>query len=281
MTTKAFSIKIGGADAKKRIDAHLASIFPDHSRNYFQTLIANGGIFVNGKSVKKDYRVRVGDDVAIRFAATEEVDLSPDSAVPFFVVRDENDFAVVEKPAGVVVHPSHTHKKGTLVNGLLARWPQIKGVGDPSTDSGQENLRPGIVHRLDKETSGLMVIAKTQPMFVWLKKQFKEGLVSKRYYALVVGRLREKEGVISAPIGRIGTKQAVIIPLHKGFSGKAYKSRNATTGFKVSAFYKGFTLVEAQPKTGRMHQIRVHFKHLGHPVAGDKKYASRKQQKSL
>lgn len=276
MTIPTSSFKVERKNARTRIDALLVSFFSHlYSRGYFQVLIAKGSVFVNGKSVQKDYRVREGDEVSVRLLAPEAISLLPDPAVPFAVVYDGDDFAVIDKPAGVTVHPSVTCKKGTLVNGLLARWPCIKRVGEDS-------MRPGIVHRLDKETSGLMVIPKTQPMFLWLKKQFKEGLVTKRYLALVTGKLLKKEGEITAPIGRLGMKQVVVSAAHhKGLSGKAYKSRFASTGFKVSAFYDGFTLVHAYPKTGRMHQIRVHFKHLGHPVAGDKKYASRARQKLL
>ena len=291
MTTKASSIKAEEKDAGTRIDTLLASRFPAYSRSYFQALIANGGVFVNphttrgvgvnGKVVEKDYRAHAGDTIKVNFEEPEKPSLEPDPSVPFRVVHDEPDFAVIEKPAGVVVHPSHTHKKGTLVNGLLAKWPEMKGVGDPSTGSGQEILRPGIVHRLDKETSGLMVVAKTQPMFLWLKKQFQEGKVKKRYSALVYGVPKMAQGEIDVPIARMGQKQVAASRMHKGFSGKVGKSRNARTGFKISALYDGFALVEAEPKTGRMHQIRVHLKHLGHPVAGDKKYASRRQLKLL
>ncbi len=257
-----------------RIDALLAVFFSQYSRAYFQALIAKGNVSVNGKNIKKDYRVRGGDEVSVQFSALEEISLLPDSSVPFSVVYDGEDFAVIDKPAGVVAHPSHTYKKGALVNGLLARWPEIKGVGE-------DPLRPGIVHRLDKETSGLMVIPKTQAMFLWLKQQFKEGLVSKRYIALVIGRLPKEEGEIIVPIGRAGIRQVVMSARRKGLPGKARTFRFASTRFKVSARYDGFTLVSVYPKTGRMHQIRVHFKHIGHPVAGDKKYASRARQKLL
>ena len=164
------------------------------------------------------------------------------------------------------------------MNGLLARWPELR-------DIGEDPLRPGIVHRLDKETSGLLVIAKTQLMFEWLKKQFRDRNVTKTYIALVSGRITKSEGEITVPIGRLKAKQIAVSPpstnRNKRVSGNVNKSRNASTGFKILGFYDGFTLVEAYPKTGRMHQIRVHFKYLGHPLAGDKTYASRRVLNTL
>lgn len=253
-----------------RLDKFLTLHFSSSSRGALQRLIQKGNVKVGEKVREKDYLVRAGDKIAIDFEAEEGMSAERDRSVPFSVVYDGDDFAVVDKPAGVVVHPSHAHKKGTLVNGLLARWPQIKIVGEDS-------LRPGIVHRLDKETSGLMVVAKTQPMFMWLKKQFKEGLVSKKYLALVVGNMRATEGEVVAPIGRKGAKQVVAL----GTARNVKKPRQAKTEFRVLSLYGGFTLVEVRPKTGRMHQIRVHLKHLGYPVAGDKQYASGTQQKLL
>lgn len=240
----------------------------------FQTLIANGGVFVNKKKTKKHYRVRAGDVITFTVPEQEKPSMEPDATVPFSVVADDPEFAVIDKPAGVVVHPSHTHKKGTLVNGLLAKWPSIKGVGE-------DPLRPGIVHRLDKDTSGLMVIAKTQPMFLWLKKQFQERKVKKRYNALVHGKPKKDEFEVAVSIGRLGTKQVAVKNENRGFSGKVNKSRFARTGFKFLASYDGYSLLDAIPEAGRMHQIRVHLKYAGYPLVGDQKYSSRKQYKQL
>lgn len=255
------------------MDKFLVSRFPDHSRSYFQRLIEKNKIAVNGRPVEKDTPLKAGDLVSGEFEAVSEISVAPDDSVKFKVVYDAKEFAVVEKPAGLVAHPSATHKFGTLVNGLLARWPEIAGVGESV-------LRPGIVHRLDKETSGLMVVAKTQSMYFWLKKQFQDRKVNKKYTALVFGKLRQEEGEISIPIARHKMKQITAPHDNKRFSGK-YKSRNASTGFKVLGFYDNFTLVEASPKTGRMHQIRVHFKHIGHPLVGDKTYAPKRALSSL
>ena len=274
MTTKTFSIRVEAGEAGTRLDKFLAKRFPDHSRAYFQKLIEKGKVTVNGRPAEKDASLKAGDLVSGEFEPVGEISITPDSSVKFRVVCDAKEFAVVEKPAGLVTHPSATHKSGTLVNGLLARWPEMAGVGESA-------LRPGIVHRLDKETSGLMVVAKTQPMYLWLKKQFHDRKVEKKYIALVFGKMSRKEGEISVPIARHKTKQITVPGVNKEFSGNAYKSRKASTGFKVLGFYDDFTLVEASPKTGRMHQIRVHFKHIGHPLVGDKTYASRRVLSAL
>lgn len=274
MTTQRSSIKVAPADAGTRLDIFLVSHFPARSRSFLQQLIEGGNIQVNGASVKKHYRIKAGDVIEVHLKEEETASVEPDPTVPFRVVHDEKDFAVVEKPAGVVTHPSHTHKKGTLVNGLLARWPEVREVGE-------DPMRPGIVHRLDKETSGLLVVAKNQPTFEWLKKQFQDRTVAKTYTALVSGKLAKNEGEIVVPIGRLKAKQIAISGVRTKAFGSANKSRNASTGFKNLGFYDGFTLIEAYPKTGRMHQIRVHFKHIGHPLAGDKIYASKKVLETL
>jgi len=306
MTTQKFSIKIGSDKQGERVDKFLSLEIKGYSRKYFQNLIKAGGIKVNGKATGKDYILKIGDIVEGCAEEPEMASLEPDSKVKFGVVFDGKDFAVIDKPAGLVVHPSHTHKKGTLVNGLLARWPEIRGVGDPSASSGQDNLRPGVAHRLDKETSGLMAVAKSQPMFLWLKKQFQDRKVEKKYIALVYGNIIQNEGEIAVPIGRLGVKQVAINSVNKGLLGNVNKSRNARTGFKILARYSGFTplevavprssglapkararlltgftLVEATPYTGRMHQIRVHFKYLGYPIVGDKKYAGKRISKVI
>lgn len=274
MTTQKFSIKIGSDKQGERVDKFLSLEIKGYSRKYFQDLIKEGGVKVNGKTTGKDYILKIGDVVEGRAEEPEMASLEPDSKVKFGVVFGGKDFAIIDKPAGLVVHPSYTHKKGTLVNGLLARWPEIRGVGEDS-------MRPGIVHRLDKETSGLMAVAKNQPMFLWLKKQFQDRKVEKKYIALTYGDIIQNKGEITAPIGRLGVKQVAINSVNKGLLGNVNKSRNARTGFKILARYNGFSLVEATPYTGRMHQIRVHFKYLGYPVVGDKKYAGKRISKAI
>ena len=187
-------------------------------------------------------------------------------------IYENKDVLVINKPAGIVVHPDKEYKTGTLIQEILKTHPEIKNVGE-------DKNRPGIVHRLDKDTSGIMIIAKNQPTFEYLKKQFRERLVKKTYLALVVGELKNKKGLIDFPIGRSRKS-----PLRRLASPDARgKLREAITEYKVLEFFDidstsdvgKFTLVEAYPKTGRTHQIRAHFKAIGHPVVCDKLYSKK------
>ncbi len=266
MTTKILDFKVQKKDQKKRLDKFLSEKFKNYSRSHLQKLIEDGFVLVNKSKKEKKYKLKEGDEIKIFLKQKEEPSLDPDCSISFNVIFENKDFLVLEKPAGLVVHPSLSHKKGTLVNGLLAKYPKIKNVGE-------DPLRPGIVHRLDKDTSGLMVIAKTDEAFFWLKSQFKEKKVKKTYTALVFGNIKENKGTIKAKIARSGQKQ---ITLGRGRHKKIRKTKEAETEFKVKKHIDKFTLVEAYPKTGRMHQIRVHFAHIGHPLVGDKKYAPKK-----
>jgi len=259
--------KVSPEDNKKRLDKFLSENLPQYSRSYIQKLIEGGFVFVGGKIKTKKYSLKESEKIKVILKEPEVSALESDDKIKFDIVFEDDDFAVINKPAGLVVHPSESHKKGTLVSGILAKWPQVKGVGE-------DPLRPGIVHRLDKETSGLMMVAKNNEMFFWLKRQFQERKVAKKYLALVFGVLKEKEGEINAPIGRVGMKQ-VTLKRGRGYK-KVTKTREAKTKYKVLEEFDGYSLLEVSPKTGRMHQIRVHFAHIGHPVVGDKKYASKK-----
>ncbi len=184
------------------------------------------------------------------------------------IIYEDNDLIVIDKPTGLLVHPSTSlgtsPQQKTLVDWLINKYPEIRSVGDSPE-------RPGIVHRLDEETSGLMVIAKNQKTFDWLKKQFQERKIEKKYLALVVGKLKDKKGIITKAIGRSrkrGIKQTItpIVP-----------RKEAITEYRVIKEYNNYSLVEASPKTGRMHQIRVHVASIGHPIAGDKIYKFKRQ----
>lgn len=184
------------------------------------------------------------------------------------IIYEDNDVLVLDKPAGLVMHPSPTHKTGTLVDFLLSQYPKIKNVGeDPS--------RPGIVHRLDKDTSGVLIIAKNNRAFQYFKKQFQERKVTKKYLSLVIGQPPKNEGTINTYLARSQndkTKQKVsLLPLSRG------KIRRAITDYKIIKKYKNYTLLELQPKTGRLHQIRAQLSWLGCPVAGDTKYKKKRQ----
>lgn len=187
------------------------------------------------------------------------------------IVFENKDILVINKPAGLIVHPVRKGQKDTLVDELLAHCPEIKNVGDPSTSSGQVNLRPGIVHRLDKDTSGLMVIAKNNPTFNYFKKQFQERKITKKYLALVRGRVKDEKGTITKSISfskKDRKKRSALLN---------EKSKRAWTGYKVIKRFSDYTLLEVEIKTGRTHQIRVHLSSIGHPIAGDQQYKFKRQ----
>lgn len=259
----------------QRVDKLLQEQFKEYSRAFLQKLIKSGNINVNGKIAKQSYILKEGDVVLAEFPEKEEKSLESDKSIKFEILYEDDNVAAINKPAGLAVHPSENPlaaMDGTLANGLLAKYPAIKNVGE-------DPLRPGIVHRLDRDTSGVMIIALNNEAFQFLKNQFKERKTTKRYIALVIGDMKKEKGVISLPIARkrsLPTKQ-VAVKNEKQARGKI---REAVTEYRVSRHLiidgKPYTLIEAFPKTGRLHQIRVHFSAIGHPVAGDEKYGSKK-----
>lgn len=263
----------GKEESGTRLDKFLAKKFPDFSRSYFQKLIRKGKVLVNKENAEISYRLKENDEIALDLILPEAITLSPDEKLlkQIKIVYENEDIIVIDKSAGIVAHPSATHKRGTLVNALLAYCPAIANVGEDKT-------RPGIVHRLDKDTSGLMVIAKNNDAFMHFKRLFQTQGVEKRYAALVAGEIIPNDGVINLSIARSKTIPAKQVALQSKIDKFKAGARNAITYFKVLKRYKGWTLVEARPKTGRMHQIRVHFRAIGHPIANDKKYAFRRQK---
>lgn len=197
---------------------------------------------------------------------TNKVKLEPDSSIPISVVYEDENIIVINKQAGISVHPSINEPGGTIANALVARYPEIKNVGD-------DPMRPGIVHRLDKDTSGLLVVAKNQETFEFLKKEWQSGQVIKKYLALVWGHPKEKGEIISELARSLKDfrKRVVIKPGKNNIKGKL-----AVTEYRVIKKYKDFSLLEVIPKTGRTHQIRVHMASIGHPVVGDKVYGNKK-----
>ena len=247
------------ADAPgERLDRFLAGRHADLSRSHVSALVGRGLVKVDGCCVKASYRLRGGEAVEVELLPPPPSRLTPQD-IPLAVVYEDADVLVVDKPAGMVVHPAPGHPVGTLVNALLGRIPELARL--------EEGERPGIVHRLDRDTSGLMVVAKSRRAHEHVARQLKEREVRKVYNALVEGRLEPDEGVIEAPIGRDARNRKRMAIVHGG--------RDASTAYRVVGRLPGYTLIEAYPRTGRTHQIRVHFASLGHPLASDGVYGGR------
>ncbi len=236
--------------------------------------IKSGNILVNNKKVKPGYLLRPPDAISSKFKVQREK-LIPNRNIKVKIIHQDKNIIVINKPAGAQVHPDNKEKFNTVANWLVAKFPEIKDVHDSSNSPGQASLRPGIVHRLDKDTSGVMVVARNQKAFEELKKLFQEHKVEKKYLALVYGKLKDKKGKIEKPIARAATYKKQVIAGRKTKT----KIREAATEYKVIKEYQNYSLVEAMPQTGRMHQIRVHLFSIGHPIVGDKLYALKKYKK--
>lgn len=268
------AIKIDADFASCRIDKFLAEQYPDKSRVYWKNRIESGCVVVNGKTAKPTYKLKTGDRISIMPETKTEKDKNAEQKYEtpkINIIYEDNDVIVLDKPAGIPVHEASSYKGPTVVDFLVEHFPGIKDVGE-------DKARPGIVHRLDKDTSGVLIAAKNNNSFRTLKDQFKNRLVQKTYIALVYGNVPDDHGAIDLPIGRSRSNpkmQTAIDPKKK----PNIKAREALTLYNVKKRFKDFTLLEAVPKTGRMHQIRVHLKALGFPIAGDKKYFSRKFMK--
>ena len=255
-----FTILAGDADHNRRLDAIVAAHLPDCSRSLAANLIGNHKILVDNQPKKPGYRVKFGEQIHGRIPAPEAVEYKPES-IPLDILYQDNDVVVLNKPAGLVVHPAPGHASGTLVNALLHHCPDLGGIGG--------EIRPGIVHRLDKDTSGTIVVAKNAAALEALAKQFKDRTVRKTYLALVYGELKKDAGTIDLPIGRH--------PVHrKQMSTTTRKGRPAETVWQVREQFPGIALLELTLKTGRTHQIRVHCAAMGRPVVGDPIYRNRK-----
>jgi 23S rRNA pseudouridine1911/1915/1917 synthase len=252
------------------LDRYLARALPDVSRSQIQRLIRQGRVKVDGKAARPSSQVGIGMQVVARIPSPPSDEVTP-QPIPLDVIYEDDDLLVINKPAGMVVHPAQPqggpaggHRTGTLVNALLARYPDLS-VGDRG--------RPGIVHRLDRDTSGLMVVAKTQAALEHLRGQFKSRQVSKTYLALVHSRPPAPEGVIEAPIGRDPRqrKRMAVVP----------GGRKARTSYRLLEELGDYSLLAVSPETGRTHQIRVHLAWLGLPVAKDAVYGRRRDTLGL
>ena len=245
-------------EAYKRIDQYLANLLP-LSRTAIQRLIKEDLVRVNKKEIKANYKTHPEDEVEVRIPGPTPLSLMPEP-IPLDILYEDEHLLIVNKPSGLVMHPAPGHYSGTLVHALLYHCKDLKGIG------GRE--RPGIVHRLDKDTSGVLVIAKSDQAHRHLSEQFKEHTVHRIYVALIQGVMKKNSGIIDLAIGR-DTKD------RKKISPKTIKPRHAVTHFRVVKRYKDATLLSLRPETGRTHQLRVHLSHLHHPVAGDKTYGGR------
>jgi 23S rRNA pseudouridine1911/1915/1917 synthase len=243
------------ADGDARLDKYVCAQVPELSRTQVQRLIAAGNITVNGQKAKPGHRLSPGDRIDVNIPPTPPQELKPE-AIPLKIIYEDDDLLAVDKPAGLAVHPAPGHPAHTLVNAILAHFPHLADIGDW--------LRPGVVHRLDKDTSGVMLVAKNSAAQANLSKQFKSHSVTKAYLALVKGKLEPESGIIEADIGRDPRNRKKMAVVAQG--------REARTEYRVIKYIGGYTLLEVMPETGRTHQIRVHLAAIGFPVVGDKVY---------
>lgn len=241
----------------ERIDKYLTDYLKNHSRSFLQKLIKDGHVFVNGKAVRSNYRLRDEDRIELTVPEPLQTDILPEDLQLDIVFEDES-VLVVNKPKGMVVHPSAGHASGTLVNGLMfhcgERLSGINGV-----------LRPGIVHRIDMDTTGLLIVCKDDQSHNCIAAQLKEHLITRRYHALVKGRFRDMEGVIDAPVGRNPSNRLKMAVNEQN-------GKHAVTHYRVLEQFSSCAYIECRLETGRTHQIRVHMSSIGHPLIGDTLY---------
>lgn len=257
-------IRVVEEDIKDRLDIYISSKLDDLSRSVAQKLVKDGKVRVDGRVKKPKYTVKTGEEISVEIEDDSIEIVAEDIYIE--VVYEDEYVAVVNKPQGMVVHPATGNYSGTLVNGLMYHLDSLSDL------NGSD--RPGIVHRIDKETSGLLIVAKNNFAHEHLAEQLKAHTTNRRYYVLVEGVIKEDDGVIDAPIGRHKTDR-------KKMTVTEESERNAVTHFNVLQRFKDYTLIEAKLETGRTHQIRVHMKYINHPVVGDKTYGYKNQKFNL
>ena len=258
MVTHEFKIEDTALDMQ-RIDKVLPLLNQDWSRSQIQDWIKEGQVEVNGKRVKSNYKVKLSDAIVVTEAEAVEADIQPEN-LNLEIYYEDEDVAIVYKPKGMVVHPSAGHYSGTLVNGLMYQIKDLSGING--------EIRPGIVHRIDKDTSGLLMVAKNDVAHRNLVEQLMAKTVTRKYKALVHGHIPHEFGTIDAPIGRNPKDRQAMDVVDNG--------KEAITHFNVIENFNQYTLVECQLETGRTHQIRVHMKYIGYPLVGDPKYGPKK-----
>ena len=253
-----------GVSEIQRLDLFLKDRLKKISRSKIQKAIKEGQVTVDGLPVKSGHKLKPGEVVEILSEeSTPDIELEPQE-IKLNIIYEDSQVIVIDKPAGLTVHPGAGQPRGTLVNGLVFFYPEIKNVGSP--------LRPGIVHRLDKDTSGLMVVARTQAAYHSLRRQFEDRSVEKVYLGLAAGRFKDKKGIIDLPVGRHPAER-------QKMSVKSRKPRVAITRYEVLREFKHSTLLALKPLTGRTHQLRVHLSALGHPLLGDSRYGQTDEKK--
>ena len=257
------TIKINEESVGKRIDSFIPSIKKDISRSMVQKLIKEENIKVNGKETKHSYKLKLNDEIEISIPEAKEIDLKAQD-IPLDIIYEDDDIIVINKPKGMVVHPANGNPDGTLVNAVMAICKDsLSGIGG--------EIRPGIVHRLDKDTSGAIIVAKNDKAHINLSEQLKEHKVKKTYLALVRGIIKENEATINMPISR-SNKDRKKMDVNK-------EGKEAITHFKVLRRYKNkYTLLQINLETGRTHQIRVHLSYIGYPIIGDEVYSNGKNE---
>ena len=250
----------------ERLDAFLARAVADLTRSAAQRLIDEGCVLRNGKTAKKNDKLNTGDTIEVTIPEVKETEIVP-TEIPLDIVYEDEDVLVINKPKGLGVHPAAGHQEDTLVNGLLfAKAGELSGING--------ELRPGIVHRIDKDTSGLLAVAKNDLAHTVLASQLKDHTMARTYDAVVCGNLKEDSGTVDAPIGRHPTDR-------KKMCVTARNSKEAVTHWEVVKRYRGYTHVRCKLETGRTHQIRVHMAHIGHPILGDTVYGHKKPELGL
>lgn len=247
----------------QRLDVFLSESVSDLSRSAAQNLLNQGCVTVNGQSVKKNYKTKAGDVVKVVLPEPETLDVTP-TKMDLEIAYEDEDLLVINKPKGLVVHPAAGHWDDTLVNGLLyARGEELSGINGV--------MRPGIVHRIDKDTSGLLAVAKNDLAHTVLASQLKDHTLSRTYEAIVCGTFKEDSGTVDAPIGRHPSDRKRMAVTQRG-------GKDAVTHWEVIARYRGYTHIRCRLETGRTHQIRVHMAYLGHPILGDTVYGHKKPE---
>ncbi len=266
MNEQEFEFKIDDESVGLRIDSFLSDKLENFTRSHIQKIVQDGGIKVNEKLVSKSYKLCKGDLVKVYFAENTELEITAQD-IPLDIIYEDADLLIVNKPKGMVVHPAPGNPDGTLVSALLYHCKgQLSGINGVN--------RPGIVHRIDRDTSGLLVVAKSDVAHLGLSEQFSEHSIKREYHAIVYGNIKDDIGTVNAPIGRhpVNRKQMAITLTN---------SKHAVTHFEVLERFGNFTYIKCRLETGRTHQIRVHMASLGHPIAGDEVYGPKKVIKSL